>query len=181
MLLFNAMLYNLQFVHRWRYNETPPWIRLCFHRHLILHDDGWSTYSQTDLKPGPLSSESKGGFLCKLMCSFLQCPCMSADRAPINQSNHWKLGERLCSKSQWDHKRTASKCTCAPHVRSAIYGSWEKSHKTHAYRQITSKQSKGLFNQTPQPLLNSQKSLCLLLLSDVSLPKREKRVEKKMQ
>lgn len=51
------------------------------------------------------------------MWSFLQCPCLSTDRATINQGNHKEIWERLCRKSHRDHKCTASKCIC-PHYLS---------------------------------------------------------------
>lgn len=50
------------------------------------------------------------------MRSLLQCPCLSTDRALINQGNHKEIWGRLCRKSHWDHKRTASKCVCPQYL-----------------------------------------------------------------
>ena len=82
-----------------------------------LHHKGWSTSSQADLKADLLSSKASRGFHCKLMRCLLQCPCLSTDRALINQGNHKEIWERLCSKSPWDHKCTASK-SVRPHYLS---------------------------------------------------------------
>lgn len=84
-----------------------------------LHHNGWSTSSQTDLKADQLSSKASRGFHCKLMRCLLQCPCLSTDRALINQGNHKEIWERLCSKSPWDHKCTASK-SVRPHYPSSL-------------------------------------------------------------
>lgn len=84
-----------------------------------LHHNGWSTSSQTDLKADQLSSKASRGFHCKLMRCLLQCPCLSTDRALINQGNHKEIWERLCSKSPWDHKCTASKIV-RPHYPSSL-------------------------------------------------------------
>lgn len=58
------------------------------------------------------SSKSGRRFHCEWMWSLLQCPCLSTERAPINQTNH-RHEKGLFCKFYWDQTCTASKCICA--------------------------------------------------------------------